>query len=100
VLKAKTKIFDPLDEATGTGGAELLDATVVRLDSQWWMFLGGQAAGFGPTDIYSASLPPGSALSATGWTITRDAGGAVEALAARNRSGAWDGNGGGIVRPM
>ena len=94
MLKAKTKIFDPRDAATATGGAELLDATVAYLDSQWWMFLAGQASGYGPTDIYSASLAPDSPLSATGWKVTRDSVGAVESLAARNRSASWDGNGG------
>jgi hypothetical protein len=94
VLIAKTKIFDPRDESTGTGGAELLDASIARRDSRWWMFPGGQAAGYGPTDLYSATLPPGTPLSASGWSITRNSEGAVEPLAPRDRSGAWDGNGG------
>jgi hypothetical protein len=94
VLGTEIKIFDPRDPSTGTGGAELLDATVVQRGEQWWMFLGGQAHGYGPTDIFSASLPPGIPLSATGWKLTRDAAGRLVSVAGREASGAWDGNGG------
>jgi hypothetical protein len=88
------KVFDPRDPETGTGGAELLDASVVHRDGRWWICLAGQAAGYGPTDLYSASLPPGAPLAATGWTPTRNAAGDVAPLAGRSRSQAWDGNGG------
>jgi len=90
----ETKIFDPRDSATGTAGAELLDATVVRRDGRWWMYLAGQAAGYGPTDLYSASLAPGAPLSATGWTLTRAADGQLITLAGRDSSRPWDGHGG------
>ena len=60
------KIFDSRDASTGLGGAELTDATVVQRNEQWWMYLAGQARGYGATDIYSATLPPGAPLSATG----------------------------------
>jgi hypothetical protein len=88
------KIFDPRDPATGTGGAELLDASVVHRGGQWWMFLGGQVGGYGPTDIYSASLPPGAPLSAAGWAPTRNPAGELAPLASRSSSGPWDGKGG------
>jgi len=94
VLRTQTKIFDPRDAATGSKGADLLDASVVRLGDQWWMFLAGQAAGYGPTEIYSASLPPNSPLSPTGWTLTRNSAGALKPVAAPSRSRTWDGNGG------
>ena len=90
----ETKIFDPRDHATGTAGAELLDATVVHRNKQWWMFLAGQAAGYGAPQLYSASLPPGAPLSATGWTLTRTATGELASLAPQQASRAWDGNGG------
>jgi hypothetical protein len=70
VLGAESKIFDPRDPSTGSGGAELLDATVVRRAEQWWMYLAGQTAGYGPTGIYSASLDRGAPLSATGWKLS------------------------------
>ncbi|HEY6329997.1 MAG TPA: hypothetical protein VI756_11720 [Blastocatellia bacterium] len=35
------KVFDPRDPSTGSGGAELLDATVVKQGDQWWMYLAG-----------------------------------------------------------
>jgi hypothetical protein len=88
------KIFDPRDASTGSGGSELSDATVIKRGDQWWMYLAGQAAGYGPTDIYSASLPVGAALSATGWNLTRNAAGDLVPLAGRGSSGVWDGLGG------
>jgi hypothetical protein len=90
----ESKIFDPRDPATGSYGAELLDSSVVQRGSQWWMYLAGQPAGYGPTDIFSASLIPGAALSAVGWTPTRSADGKLIPLAGRSSSHAWDGDGG------
>jgi hypothetical protein len=63
------KLFDPRDPACGTGGAELLDSTVVRRGDRWWMYLAGQAAGYGAPDLFSASLPPGAPLAPTGWSV-------------------------------
>jgi len=90
----ETKIFDPRDGSTGSNGAELLDATLARRNDQWWMYLAGQAHGYGPTDIYSASLPAGEPLSATGWTPARAADRELVPVAGRNASRPWDGNGG------
>jgi hypothetical protein len=58
------KVFDPRDPATGSGGAELSDACVLKRGNQWWMYLAGQAKGYGATDLYSASLPPDAQLTA------------------------------------
>ena len=60
-LGTEMKLFDPRDPATGTRGAELLDATVVRRCEQWWMYLAGQVDGHGATDLYSAVPSFGSA---------------------------------------
>jgi hypothetical protein len=90
----ETKIFDPRDPATGLGGAELLDASLAQRGEQWWMYLAGQAHGWGATDIYSASLPEGSPLSATGWNVSRGTAGEVMPVAGQNLSREWDGNGG------
>ena len=88
------KIFDPNDPSTGLNGAELLDSSVVRRDDRWWMYLAGQAAGYGPPEIYSASLAAGAPLSAAGWTPTRAADGQLIPVAGRDASGMWDGDGG------
>lgn len=93
-IAAETKIFDPRDPSTGTAGAELSDATVVQRDSQWWMFLAGQAAGTGAPQFYSASLPPDAPLSATGWSLTRNPSGELQPLAGQTASASWDGPGG------
>jgi hypothetical protein len=92
--RTETKIFDPRDPAAGLNGAELLDASLVQREGQWWLYLAGQAHGYGPTDIYRASLPPDAPLSPTGWKLTRGAAGELAPLAARSLSTAWDGNGG------
>lgn len=73
---------------------ELLDATAVERNTQWWLFLGGQPGGSGPTDIFSASLPIGAPLSPTGWTPTRNSDGQLTPLAGRDASYLWDGEGG------
>ena len=90
----ESKVFDPRDAATGSGGAELLDPSVVKRGDQWWMVLAGQAHGFGAPQIYSASLPPGAPLSASGWTVARSEAGEVAPLSPESRPGAWDGDGG------
>ncbi|HVY94525.1 MAG TPA: hypothetical protein VHA14_17305, partial [Bryobacteraceae bacterium] len=90
----ETKIFDPFDLATGSGGSEVLDPSVVFRDGCWWMFLAGQAEGYGPPELFSAALPPGASLSEVGWKLTRDAGGILTPLARRDASQPWDGNGG------
>lgn len=90
----EVKIFDPRDPATATGGSELLDASVVRRGEQWWMYLAGQVDGHGATDLYSALLPLGTPLSATGWKVNRDGAGRLTPLAGREVSRAWDGDGG------
>jgi hypothetical protein len=93
-LAAEFKILDPRDPASGSGGDELLDASVVKRGGQWWMYLAGQVGGCGATDIYSASLPSGAPLSAAGWRMTRSAGGVLVPVAERGLSSAWDGKGG------
>jgi len=93
-LGTEVKIFDPRDPATGSAGAEVLDASVVQRGEQWWMYLAGQAAGYGPTEIFSASQPPRAPLSSTGWTLTRGSDGQLVPVAERSSSHAWDGNGG------
>ena len=90
----ETKVFDPHDAATGSGGADLLDASVGRRGNQWWMCLAGQASGFGATDLYSASLPSGAALTAAGWIVSRNMAGEPAPIAARHFSQEWDGRGG------
>jgi hypothetical protein len=90
----EVKIFDPRDPSTGSGGAEVLDPTIVKRSDQWWMYLAGQAHGYGATEIYSASLPPKAPLSAAGWKLTRDAAGELEPVAGPSLSGRWDSKGG------
>lgn len=90
----ETKIFDPRDPSTNSRGSELLDPSLVKRGDQWWLYLAGQEHGYGPTDIYSASLPPGATLSSHGWEITRDLAGQLTPVARRSVSSSWDGKGG------
>src|ERR1700729_3160428 len=88
------KVFDPHDASTASGGAEVLDSSIVQRSQGWEMYLAGQASGYGPTDIYSASLPSGAPLSAVGWKLARGEAGELLPVAGRNLSQLWDGNGG------
>jgi len=90
----KKKIFDPRDSSTGSGGFELVDASIALRGEQWWMYLAGQAHGSGSTDLYSASLPPGEPLSSAGWKLSRGTGEPPSPVAGRKISHAWDGKGG------
>lgn len=90
-IRTETKIFDPRESPHGT---EVLDAAVVRRGEQWWMYLAGQAGGYGATQLFSACLPPGSALSASGWRLNQDGAGNVIPLCGDAKSSAWDRGGG------
>lgn len=87
----ETKIFDPKNFVDGT---ELLDATVTRRGDQWWMYLAGQTGGHGATQLFSASLARGAALSASRWNLTQDQAGRPSILCDNERSAPWDGGGG------
>ena len=58
------------------------------------MCLAGQSGGYGATQLFSASLDPGAALSAAGWKLNRNNAGELAPLAGQSASRAWDGNGG------
>jgi len=91
---SETKIFDPNDPATGSNGAEVLDASVVWRAGEWQMVLAGQAHQVGAPQLFTAALAPGVPLSATGWQLARDASGELIPLVPPAASGAWDGDGG------
>jgi hypothetical protein len=93
-LLKESKIFDPRDPSTAAYGSDLLDASVTKHGEHWWMVLAGQAGGYGATDLYSAYLPKGAALSASGWSPLMDGAGQLAPLSERNKSARWDGNGG------
>ncbi len=58
------------------------------------MYLAGQSGGYGATQLFSASLDPGAALSAAGWKLSRDNADELTPLAGQSASHAWDGDGG------
>lgn len=58
------------------------------------MVLAGKPNGHGVTDLFSANLPQGARLSATGWKPLRNAAGQLVPLTRRDRSEPWDGKGG------
>jgi len=89
----RTKIFDPAD---GFAPLEdpwvVTDSTLAFRDGRWWMFLAGKLASHPSIALFSASLPPGAPLSATGWALSPHAGHPkrVALLAAHERSSNWD----------
>ena len=91
---AEFKIFDPRDPSSASCGAELLDSSVAKRGDRWWMYLAGQAEQVGAPDIFSATLPAGAPLTATGWKPAVGEDGKVVPVAERNFSSSWDGGGG------
>ena len=93
----ETKIFDPADGfAPLTNVVELTDSTLALRDNRWHMFLAGQIHSSPSTHLFSASLPVGAPLSASGWILTPDPDDSsrIALLAGNERSSAWDLNGG------
>lgn len=92
-----TRIFDagkgygPL-----TNLRTMVDCTVAQHQGRWWMCICGVERGSHEIHLYSATLPEGAALSATGWTVTaKPEDPSRPALAAgKKRSHWWDGTGG------
>ena len=67
----ETKIFDPADGFAPLADLfTVTDATVAKRADRWWMFLAGKAASREGIQLFSASLPQGAALAATGWRLT------------------------------
>jgi hypothetical protein len=93
----ETKIFDP---ANGFGPLTdvyiLTDASVVKRGNRWWMYLAGRAMNRMSIELFSASLPEGAPLAATGWTPTArsDDKTKIADLAGHENSKAWDLRGG------
>jgi len=91
----ETKIFDPADGfAPLIGPTSMTDSTVVKRGNRWWMYLVGRVRG--GLDFFSASLPEGAPLAATGWTLTPDPGDRTKIayLAGQDVSKSWDQKGG------
>lgn len=94
---SKIKIFDPADAILPFDhSVELTDATLAKRGDRWWMYLAGEAHGYEGIELFSASLPPGVALAASGWTVTasKDNPRQVAAVAAHPFSKSWDLKGG------
>src|SRR5436190_705529 len=71
----ETKIFDPADGfAPLTDIFILTDASVVKRDNRWWMYLAGRALNRTSIELFSASLPAGAPLAARGWKLTSQSG--------------------------
>ena len=93
----ETKIFDPANGfAPVTDAYILTDAAVVKRERRWWMYLAGRAANRMSIELFSASLPEGAPLSATGWQLTSLSGDRtrIADLAGHELSKSWDLKGG------
>jgi hypothetical protein len=93
----ETKIFDPADGfAPLTDPLNITDCTVTKRGNRWWMYMGGRVKGKPGIYFFSASLPEGAPLAATGWTVTPDANDKTKIahLAGQEISKAWDVKGG------
>jgi len=93
----ETKIFDPLEGfAPFVDPIVVTDSTVAKRNDRWWMYLAGKVRGWEGIQLFSASLPAGTPLAASGWTLTPRAGDGtrVAVLGGQEVSGAWDLKGG------
>jgi hypothetical protein len=93
----ETKIFDPADGfAPFVNPWVATDATVARRGKRWWMYLAGKLVDHETIEMFSASLPDGAPLSATGWALTADPARPthVGLLAGHEASARWDLKGG------
>src|SRR5271168_1621265 len=93
----KTKIFDPADGfAPLTDPGNVTDCSVAKRGRQWWMHAAGTVLGKPGVHLFSASLPEGAPLAATGWRLTPDPGdpSKIALLAGYDTSQAWDLKGG------
>jgi len=92
-----TKLFDPADGfAPLTDPWAITDATLAKRGSQWWMYMAGKVAGRSSIDLFSASLPEGAPLSASGWKVTANSQDAtkIALLGKQELSAPWDLKGG------
>ena len=96
-MPAETKIFDPADGFPPFDDPLVVtDSTLALREGRWWMYLAGRLKSKEGIQIFSASLPEGAPLSASGWALTPDADDPrkVAVLAGQERSRAWDRKGG------
>lgn len=96
-METYTTIFDA---AKGYGAISsvrtMVDCTVAKRENRWWMFTCGVEYGSAEINMFSAALPHGANLSATGWQLTPDPQDLSRPalLARKTRSFWWDGKGG------
>lgn len=93
----ETKIFDPADGfAPLSDAAEMTDSTVFKRGDRWWIVVAGEGGSHAGLHLFSASLPDGAPLSATGWRLTPDQNDPtkIALLAGYERSATWDLKGG------
>jgi len=97
IQKSETQVFDPiLGFAPITDAYELTDATLAHRPNRWWLYLAGQRTTDAGVHLFSASLPEGAPLSATGWILTPDPQDPtrIALLASQENSKTWDLQGG------
>ncbi|MCM3601126.1 hypothetical protein M3175_10330 [Robertmurraya korlensis] len=86
------KLFDqmdkygPINNILGVG-----DPHVVKIQNQWWMFMGGFQTNF-KNNIFTATLPVGDTLKSNEWKITTDPNQPNKAVPVVENSekGCWD----------
>ncbi|MCV9887017.1 hypothetical protein [Metabacillus halosaccharovorans] len=92
VMKKPIKLFDQIDKYKGIHNIlGIGDPHVVKIQNQWWMFVGGFQTNF-KNNIFTASLPVGDPLSSNNWSITtyEDREKKAKPLCENSQKGSWD----------
>lgn len=95
--RKSTRIFDAgKGYGACTGLRTFVDCTVLKRDARWRMYGCGLSSDDREIQMFSASLPEGAPLAATGWQIKVEASdpGRPALLAGKSKSHEWDGKGG------
>ncbi len=92
LIKKPIKLFDQIDKYKGIRNIlGIGDPHVVKIQNQWWMFVGGFQTNF-KNNIFTATLPVGESLSSNNWRITTCEHNKNKAkpLGENSEKGSWD----------
>ncbi|KAA0550011.1 hypothetical protein FZW96_01300 [Bacillus sp. BGMRC 2118] len=91
-IKRIVKLFDQIEKYNRISNIlGIGDPHVVKINNQWWMFIGGFQTNF-KNNIFTATLPVGESLNSDNWSITTFDDNLTKAkpLIEHSGKGSWD----------